>query len=242
MKKIEKPLELAAQAAEEYRACYGEALQSVIVYGSAAGEDFDPKHSDINLLVILDNTTLEAVEKSATIQDKWLKQRVTRPVFMDHEYLSRSLDSFPIEFFNMKGCYAVLVGEDVLGSLEISRHDLRVQAERELKGKWLHLMQDWLAVRDHRKRLQTLLQLSLGDFTAVFRALLHVREHAVPQDRKALWEAITQVYELQENPFEKVYTAALRGDKNMMREVFAEYVNAIEILTVKIDQLPKEGA
>ena len=240
MSKIHKPLELAARAAEEYRACYGETLQSVTVYGSAAGGDFDPERSDVNLLVVLDKTTLETVEKSAAIQNKWLKQRVARPIFMDREYLNRSLDSFPIEFFNMQQCYTVLVGEDVLGDLEITRRDLRLQAERELKGKWLHLMQDWLAVKDHRKRLQGLLQASLGDFTALFRALVHVRRHPVPQDRKALWEAVTQVYELQENPFGKVHTAALRGDKRKMREVFVEYVRTIEILIEKIDQVPRE--
>jgi len=240
MSKIDKPLELATQAAQEYKGCYGDALLSVTVYGSAAGDDFDPERSDINLLVVLDNVTLEAIEKSTAIQDKWLKRRVARPVFMDHAYMNRSLDSFPIEFFNMQHCYTVLMGEDVLGNLEITRYDLRLQAERELKGKWLHLMQDWLAVKDHRKRLQELLQVSLGDFTAVFRGLLHVRRQPVPQDRIALWDAVSQVYELQVNPFNEVQTAALRGDKKKMREVFVEYVRAIEILSEKVDQLPRE--
>ncbi len=239
MSKIDNPLELAARAAEEYHACYGETLQSVTVYGSAAGGDFDPERSDINLLVVLDSATLEALEKSAATQTRWLKQRVARPVFMDREYLNRSLDSFPIEFFNMQQSYHVVLGDDVLGGLEITRHDLRLQAERELKGKWLHLMQDWLVVKDHRKRLQGLLQVSLGDFTAVFRALLHVRQQPVPQEKKALWEAVAQVYELEKNPFGEVYTAALQGDKKKMGDVFVEYVRAIEILSEKIDQLPR---
>ena len=240
MSKIDNPLELAAVAAEAYQACYDASLQAVIVYGSAAGEDFDSERSDINLLIVLDNVTLDAVEKSTAIQNKGLKKRFARPVFMDHAYINRSLDAFPIEFFNMQHCYSVLVGEDVLGHLEITRNDLRLQAERELKGKWLHLMQDWPAVKDHRKRLQDLLVVSLGDFTAVFRALLHVQKQPVAQDRKALWDAVSQVYALEVNPFGAVQTAAIRGDKKKMREVFVDYVRAIEILSEKVDQLPRE--
>lgn len=240
MSKINNPLELATQAAEEYRTCYGETLQSVTVYGSATGEDFDPKRSDINLLVVLDQVTLEAVEKSATIQHKWLKQRVARPVFMDHAYMSRSLDAFPIEFFNMQQGHTVLMGKDVLKDLKITRLDLRLQAERELKGKWLHLMQDWLVVKDHRKSLREFLHVSLVDFTAVFRALLHMRHHPVPPDKKALWDAVTQIYELEKNPFGDVHAAALQGDKKKMQGVFPDYVSAIEMLSEKIDQLPRE--
>ena len=240
MRTIEQPLELAQQAAAEYRTCYGDALQSVTVYGSAAGVDFDPKRSDINLLVVLDKITLESLEQSQPIQLKWLKQRVARPLFMDHEYMTRSLDSFPIEFLNMQACYSVLVGEDPLAGLEISQLDLRLQAERELKGKWLHLVQDWPSVRDHRRRLRHLLQVSLGDFTAIFRALLHLRRHPVPPERKALWDTVAAVYELAENPFEKVQTASLRGDKSEMRVVFPAYVRAIESLSAKVDRLPRE--
>ena len=240
MSKIDNPLELASRAAEDYAACYGESLKSVTVYGSAVGGDFDPDRSDINLLIVLDNATLDAVEKSADIQTKWLKQRIARPIIMDTEYLNRSLDSFPIEFFNMQNGYAVVSGEDLLAELEISHNDLRLQAERELKGKWLHLIQDWLAVKDDRKGLREFLQVSLGDFTAVFRAMLHVRHQPVPQDKKALWEAVTQSYELDSNPFADVQSAALKGDKNQMRDVFTDYVKAIEILSEKIDQLPRE--
>ena len=43
-----------------------------------------------------------------------MKKRSARPLFMDTNYISSSLDSFPIEFLNMRGCFKVLLGEDVL--------------------------------------------------------------------------------------------------------------------------------
>lgn len=242
MSKIDNPIELATQAAEEYQACYADDLLSVCVFGSAAGVDFDPRRSDINLLIILETVSIEAVEKSAEIQDRWRKQRFARPIFMDREYINRSLDAFPIEFFNMQQCHAVVAGEDLLAHLEITRQDLKLQAERELRGKWLHLIQEGLEARSHRKQLRALLQVSLGDFTAICRALLHVRQTPVPQDRKTLWNAVTDVYELEENTFEKVSAAAERGDKREMRDVFPEYVRAVEILSEKVDQLPREEA
>lgn len=240
MSTIDQPLEVARQVADEYRACYGDGLQSVTAYGSAATGDFDPKRSDINLLVVLQQVTLAAVEQSQVVQEKWLKKRVARPLFMDREYMARSLDVFPIEFLNMQQAYVVLAGDDVLADLSISRQDLRLQAERELKGKWLHLLRDWPAVRSRRRRLQHLLALSLGDFTAVFRALLHLRGVSVPAERRALWQAVVEQYELPDNPFERAQEAVAKGDATRMVGVFPAYVSAIETLIAKVDQLPRE--
>ena len=144
MRILKNPMDLAQQAAADYQVCYGAELLSLIVYGSAAGDEFDPKSSDINLLIVLKNVGLELLGKSRPIQEKWRKKRFARPLFMDREYIERSLDSFPIEFLNMKESYKVLYGEDVLAGLRIDPSDLRLQIEREMKGKWFHLLQGWL--------------------------------------------------------------------------------------------------
>ena len=63
-----------------------------------------------------------------------MKKRFSRPLFMDREYIERSLDSFPIEFLEHEGCYAVLYGEDVLADLHIDPPDLRLQIERSSRA------------------------------------------------------------------------------------------------------------
>ena len=38
----------------QLRASYGSALRSIVLYGSAAAGEYDPKRSDYNVLVIVD--------------------------------------------------------------------------------------------------------------------------------------------------------------------------------------------
>jgi predicted nucleotidyltransferase len=236
MKTISNPVELARQAATEFHACYGDDCVSIIVYGSAAGGDFNPKTSDINLLVILKDASLTALERSEAIQEKWLRQRFSRPLFMDTDYMERSLDTFPIEFSNMKGCYQVLAGKDVLEGLEIRKKDVIYQLERELKGKRLHLLQQWLNVKKKPRLIEDLIIVSLRDFTASFRALLYIKDREIPRDRMELFAAVGKEYDLENRPFARTLEALRSKDRKRMAAIFPEYAEAIRQLVEIIDK------
>ncbi|HMD67569.1 MAG TPA: hypothetical protein VKF42_01735 [Chitinivibrionales bacterium] len=241
MSKLTNPIELARSAALDFRACYGNDLLSVIVYGSAAGPDFDPKKSDVNLLVVISAATLPMLETSAACQERWMKKRFSRPLIMDKEYITRSLDSFPIEFLAMKDSYAVVFGEDVLKDISIRNEDLRLQIEREIKGKWLHLARGWLASRRNPARLRRLMQISLKDFSPIFKGMLHVKSLPIPKDRKSLFAAVAKAYGIDDLSLEKALEAARRGGKDEMTGAFPAYANAIKSLANSIDQLSTKG-
>lgn len=232
---IENPLRIAEEAAADYQECYGTELVSAIVYGSAAGGDFDPKHSDINLLLVVVEVNLATLERSSKLQEKWLKKRVSRPLFMDKHYIERSLDSFPIEFLNMQGCYKVVIGENILAELKIRKEDLRLQAERELKGKQLHLLQEWLSARTSSRLLKELVGVSLHDFAPVFRALLHLKEQDIPRDRLALFGAVDKAYGLSDKPFQRMTEAYSSGNSGRIQGVFKDYASAVQKLTNMVD-------
>jgi predicted nucleotidyltransferase len=240
MKKITNPLDLAAQAANEYRLCYGSMLLSAIVFGSAAGGDFDPERSDINLLLVLGQTSLKDLERSVEIQDRWCSRRFSRPLFLDKAYIASSLDSFPIEFLNMKKCYKVMQGEDVLASIEIRHEHLRLQIERELKGKRIHLMQEWLSVRKSPQQIKRLLGVSLADFTPIFRALLSLRKVATPADRLSVFTAIDSTFGIQQNTFKRANEAYRSGNKEQIAAVFYEYAAAVIQIISLVDQEREE--
>jgi hypothetical protein len=156
---------------------------------------------------------------------------------MDKEYINNSLDSFPMEFFTMRERYIVVYGEDVLKDLRIENRHLRLQAERELKGKWLHLLQEWPAVQKRPKLLSRLIQVSMGDFGVIFRVLLHLKNLPIPRDRKELLIATDAAFGLEGNPLERTFDAFRGGDHRAMYDVFSDYSQAIRLLTKSIDQL-----
>jgi|WetSurMetagenome_2_1015567.scaffolds.fasta_scaffold00792_1 hypothetical protein len=237
MSDISNPIDLARQAAADFQALYEGNLISVIVYGSAAGVEFDRKRSDVNLLIILSSLTLPLLEQSAGCQEKWMKKRFSRPLFMDKEYVFRSLDSFPVEFLAMKNSYVVVYGEDVLAGIEIPKKDLRLQIEREIKGKWLHLMREWLEARKNPARLERLIGISLKDFSPIFKSLLHLKGLPIPRDKKSLFADVAKTCSIDESSLENVQRAAMKGKKEEMAATFPAYADAIKSIATYIDTL-----
>jgi predicted nucleotidyltransferase len=235
MSRINDPIDVATRAAADYQRCYGEGLVSVVVYGSAAGGDFDPVRSDVNLLVVIADATLPMLEKSAEVQKKWLKHRCTTPIFMDRAYIKQSLDSFPIEFLDMKGRRKVVMGEDVLADLQIDLRDLRLQVERELKGKRLRLMQQWLRVRGSPRLRRQLLDISLRDFAPVFRALLHLKNQSIPRSRGSVYAAVDEVYGLDGAPFRQAWEALQSSQSARIAAIFPAYSAALRTLAGIVD-------
>jgi hypothetical protein len=236
MSTITDPMALARQAADDFNSCYGADLVSVIVYGSAAGGHFDPKRSDINLLAVLGEMSLAAIEKSQALQEQWMKRRFARPLFMDREYILSSLDSFPIEFLAMKANYVVIFGEDLLKEVTIDNHDLRLQIERELRGKWLHLLREWPGAKRNPRLLQGLMHSSMRDFTAIFQALLHLKGQPLPGERKSIFAEVTRTFGLEEKALPRAVEAVRSGNKKEMTAVFPAYVAAIKTLITMVDQ------
>ena len=234
MKTIADPAVHVQPAVQEYVALYGNDAVSIILYGSAAGGDFDPQRSDINLLIILSSMSPELIARSEPLQKKFERQRITRPLFMDTAYIASSVDSYPMEFLDMKGCYRVLHGEDVLATVKVSTGDLRLQVERELKGKWLHLLQEFSSAHTHRKRLAGLIRISLKSFAPVFRGLLSLKEKPIPHRRDDLFDAVETGYGLEGQPLQQVAAAALQGSPELETKYVA-YTRAIKKLIDAIE-------
>src|SRR5215831_7544551 len=84
------------------RAAAGDNLQCVVLYGSAAGGDFHPNYSQIDLLCLLRETSLDALEKLASTAKWWTRQKQPAPIVMTPAELERSAAVFAIEIMDMQ--------------------------------------------------------------------------------------------------------------------------------------------
>lgn len=113
---------------------FGENLASVILYGSAAGNSFNPKLSDINLLLLVeknDYTALADLGKKVRAAAK--KYKVSFMIMTVSGFLS-SADVFPMEYIDIKEHHVILFGDDITEKLEITGANLRHQIEEKLCG------------------------------------------------------------------------------------------------------------
>lgn len=226
----------------EVRDLYGGDVTAVILYGSAVGPDYVPQVSDLNLLVIFREVGPDQLAKGFKQVKSWQKARIN-PLFLDLPYIESSVDAFPIEFLEMKEQHRLLWGEDPLEKLRVSRENLRLQCEQELKGKWLRLRQAYLETEGNPRPLQQLMFTSLSSFDAVLGALLRLKGFTVPP--REFLEVITQVeqaFALEFRAFREIHQlkqGGQRAGKAGLNALFSQYLNEVRGLARAADGLLK---
>jgi hypothetical protein len=217
----------------------GTNLQSVILYGSAASDDFDPEISDVNLLCILHQSSFAALQAVAPVINWWTRRRQPVPLFMTLQELERSTDVFAIEFLDMREQYRVLFGQDVLKDLQIPMPLHRVQVEYELREKLLLLRQRVLIAADHKRQLRKLLLESLPSVLTLFRHALIALGEAPLKKREAVQllarrvgfdpTAISQAVDARDHK--------LDISNVDIKVLFAGYLDTIEQVATAVDKM-----
>jgi hypothetical protein len=170
---------------------------------------------------------------------KWHKRSVSTPLFLTKGYISSSLDSFPIEFLNFKSAYRLIYGEDVLQDLQFDRSLLRLQCERELKGKLLQLRERFLETGGRRGRIEELIRVSLTTFFSIFRAVVFLEGSDPPGNKNDLIAAVSRCAGLDRELF--VHLAEIRQrtrrlDKAGAAGVMERYIGQVRKLAQHIDR------
>jgi len=242
MAKIPKePKEIFDEFVKDYREAFGSDLVSIILYGSGARGEYIPKKSDINFLIVLSVEGIDRLNCAFKLVAKWHKQMVATPLFLSRSHIASSLDSFPIEFLNLKACYQVVCGEDVLQNLDIGREHLRLQCERELKGKLIQLRKRFIESQGKKREIEDLIRHSLPAFFSIFQSMLYLKEGGVVCERKGMIAKMETVFGLDKECF--LNLAGIREGKQKLKNdrealnVMNCYIGAMVRLSGYLDQL-----
>ncbi len=223
----------------DYRNLLEEDLISVVLFGRATTGVWKPKESELNFLLIVKPTALESIGRILPYVKKWQKRSVAVPMVMSEEYLLSSLDSFPLEFFNLIHSHKLIYGKDVLTPLQISMELLRLQCENQIKGKLVHLRAEFLATQGNAKKIRRLIQATIPTFTHVFKGLLTFKGLQVADQPEAVFKAVAETYSLDQTVLERVLQAGRTRGKLEETEgipLMEKYIAEIRKLAFAIDQ------
>jgi hypothetical protein len=235
-----KPEEIFAEITQDYQKVFGPHLLSIILYGSGAGEDYLPGKSDLNLLITLTDQGIERLDLAIETVARWRKRAVALPLFMTKSYLVGSLDAYPIEFLNMKRHYVVVTGEDVLAELTFDRCHIRLQLERELRGKLLHLRSGYLSTERNARKIRDLIRASLTAFISLFSALLYLKNTEIPHAKRDVITAAGKAFGLDSAIFlkcEEIQRKVDRFSSDEVRAIFRDYLKEVSRLCDQIDKM-----
>jgi hypothetical protein len=224
---------------QKLSAAAGANLKSVILYGSAATEEFHAKHSDLNLLCVVDQADAAHLEALHAAVEWWVRRDHRAPLVFTLEELKRSADIFAIELLDMQARHRLLHGENVLAEVHVPMHLHAIQVERELRTGWLRLRQSILAAPRKPKVYLELMTASFSSFAALFRhALIALGEPPAATRREAI-DRIAQFAAADPGGFNTVL--ALREGKLKEREIdvdgtMNQYLGFVEAVTDRFDR------
>lgn len=214
-------------------------IKAVILYGSAATNEFHSKHSDLNVLCLLERTDAAHMEALHAPVKWWTRQGHRPPLVFTLDELLRSADIFTIELIDMKSHHRVLFGEDVLAGISVPLHYHAIQVERELRTDWLRLRQAMLVAPKKPKEYLELMVSSFSAFAALFRhALIALGESPAGSKREAI-DRIAQFAGADPRGFHTILE--FREGKRKEREIDVEgtlnqYFALVEAVTDKFDR------
>lgn len=223
---------------------HGDNLRSIVVYGSAVGQDFVLKRSNINLLIVFQRVDPPDLEKSLKLIQHGRKRRIIAPLFLTKRHIETSVDTFPIEFLEMKENHLVLYGEDLLSELEIKMDNLRLQCEQQLKGRLIRLRQAYLEIGRKKREIESLIFDSLTTLIPTLRNMLRLKGIYPPATKQEVIGLVAENFSVNGDLFSQVL-AMKRGElkirKDESKRLFGDYIEEIERLGMIVDEWKVKG-
>ncbi len=224
---------------QKLKSSAAENLKAVALYGSAVTGEFHSKHSDLNLLCVLEKADAARIEALHAPIDWWLRQGHRSPLVFTLKELQHSAEVFAIELLDMKTNHRMLHGEDVLAELTVPLHYHAIQVDRELRTDWLRLRQSILTAPKNGDAHLSLMTSSFSAFAALFRhVLITLGEQPAANKREAI-ERMGKFAQADPSGFLTILD--FREGKRKQREIVVEetlarYFAFVEAVTDEFDR------
>ena len=224
----------------QLRAAYGDALRSVVLFGSAAAGEHIPKRSDYNVLVIAHSLPAATLRAASAVASAWAASGSPPPMTLTADEWRASSDIFAMEYADILDRHKVLFGEPPFEGVSVARTDLRLQVERETMGKLLQFRQGVLAAGNDGRKQLTLLEASLSTLMVVFRGVSRLSGESPPIDNEALVASIAVRGGIDAAPFTRVVRHVRRTEKLSPRDaeqIIGGYLDGLQRLVAYVDRI-----
>ncbi len=171
----------------------GRQLVSVVAYGGLAKGEYIPDTSDVNVMVVLTDITVETLDKAAPIIQGGERDFRLAALLLSQNDLNGSVDVFPIKFLDMQRHHRLLWGKDILAGLSIARGYLRLRCEQEIKNLMLRLRQFYVQ-RAHRPELiEKTLTKALSSLLTSLNVLVELKTGQTATTKPAIIDAAEKI-------------------------------------------------
>lgn len=228
---------IVADAGRELAEALGGDLRSLVLYGSATGPGFRPDASDVNFAAVVDVLEHRHLGRVAQWWVGWRGDRVAVPLLLSLADLERSRDVFPLEFLDIRARHHLLAGSDVFADITVAPDAVRLECEREAKGKLILLRELYIEMAGSLRDQRALIVDSRKSFVAVVRGLLHLRGQPWELDEATAVRGFERAFACRL----PTLVALAERHAGAPEQRFGEYLAEIELLATLADREARGG-
>jgi|SRR5690554_641695 len=216
------------KTAARFTGIWGDSVLQIAIYNTELSDKG-------NLVVILSDDSIKQLVKAHSVAAGVFRMGMEPPLVVSEKYIANSLDSFPLEFHNIKTDHINLVSKkDILSGLKFEKKYIRLEMERELKSKNLLIK---MAILDHygkNKMLKNLIKVSVHSIEPIIKGLLFLLDAEIPLNHKDLINKADEVTDFDISSFLTATDFTIgrtKIDKNDLPDFFEQFTSQLQDLT-----------
>lgn len=149
------------------------------------------------------------------------------PLLFTNPFIETSMDSFPLEFLELQAYSTIIIGDSPFKNRTPDIRFVRLQCEREIKGKSMHLKAAFVNQPDSKNLLDTL-YLSLSDFRRIAIGLIVLKGELAPKANDIL-PRLSALYNIDSSPLNVLINQEVK--RNEVEAVYLKYVETLDKLS-----------
>jgi hypothetical protein len=157
-------------------------LQSLVLYGSSVRNDFTRSSSDINLMIVLKESTAAAQRSIATVIDA--SPLKVSPLVLSSSASERSMQMFALKFSDIARRDELLYGPDPFASFTVDISRRRFLLEQSLRNSLLRLSNIYIRSQQEPQRYIRAVRSNVPRIFADLAEILRLDGSEVPDERE----------------------------------------------------------
>jgi predicted nucleotidyltransferase len=171
-------------------------LVSVIVHGSAARGEFIPEESDVDLVIVVRNDTLEMLEAAGKALVLARFSARIEGILMSESEVAGASDVFPLMYRDIAEEGVAIVGKNVFAAFEPKREHVRLRIEQELREARMRLRRSVAEARGDESVLRRVLEAKKKQLRSPLRATLKLIGEEPPRKLQDILDRIAERYRI----------------------------------------------
>lgn len=222
----------------------GDNLLSLCVVGSVLTDDFHPRYSDINTVLVVRHRSHRLLQLLGGYGKSMGKRKLRAPLLMTPEYIQQSLDVFGVELLDFQLNHALIHGTDPFAELVFRKQDIRLQCERQFKAALIKLRQGYISAMGKPKIVAGLLLACVSEMAVLLRALLWLTDTDRPREALATLEVAAAAFEFDPQKVSTIMDMKqrhVRPSADQVETLFEDVYQAIDQLARRVDRIGAES-